>query len=376
MQPLTTENQAEPQTTFEAVRHIAELVAAGFDDWSSLGDIRVVRDVDLMLFNYTAAAQYARRWNAYERACRGLIFHWNGRLVARPFDKFFNWGEFGLDASQTTTDAPLACVMEKLDGSMITVFNTFGRWRTATRGSFTSPQAQWAQTRVDALAAELDSIPFMHTWTLIFEAVYPENRVVVDYGGREGLYLLAARSLSSGHYAPWSWVQHLADRLGVPTPVVYDKLDTVEGIRRALDGMTYNEEGFVAVFADESRFKFKSAAYLEMHRAVAGLSFKTAVAAVRDETVDTIRQIVPEELRAEFDGWVEEVRETVATIHMAVLAAMLLAPTGDDRKTFALWVAEQPAWMKSYLFAKRDDKDIRPMIFKKAFEGRGNDDAL
>ena len=35
--------------------------------------------------------------------------------------------------------------MEKLDGSLIIIFHHNGRWRTATKGSFTSSQAQWAE---------------------------------------------------------------------------------------------------------------------------------------------------------------------------------------------------------------------------------------
>ena len=33
-------------------------------------------------------------------------------------------------------------------------------------------------------------------------------------------------------------------------PVLYDQLDTIDGIHRALEGMTADEEGFVAVFKD------------------------------------------------------------------------------------------------------------------------------
>lgn len=45
-------------------------------------------------------------------------------------------------------------------------------------------------------------------------------------------------------------------------PVLYDHLDTIDGIQRALEGITADEEGFVAVFKDGWRFKFKLAAYL------------------------------------------------------------------------------------------------------------------
>ena len=218
-------------TSIETVEDIGRLVRAGFDDWASLGDVRATRDGDLLMFSYTPPAQYAGRWNAFERLSRGLILHaTSGEVVARPFDKFFNWGEGG-----RTSDAPIVAVMEKMDGSLIIGFHHDGRWRAATRGSFTSDQAQWAQRQLDALPALAD-VP-TH-WTLLAEAVYPANRIVIDYGGRENLYLLAMRHRQTGDYADLSLVSETAAQLGLPRPATYDHLDTIDGIHDALEGMS------------------------------------------------------------------------------------------------------------------------------------------
>ena len=56
----------------------------------------VRRKGELAIFNYTKAAQFAERWNFFERVSRGLILNAvTGEVVARSFDKFFNWGEGG-----------------------------------------------------------------------------------------------------------------------------------------------------------------------------------------------------------------------------------------------------------------------------------------
>ena len=142
-------------------------------------------------------------------------------------------------------------------------------------------------------------------WTLLFEAVYPENRVVVDYGGRSGLYrwrCAIGRPARMHHWtscAPW----HRRKTHHFLLPVVHDRLDTVDGIQQALSGMTANEEGFRPCVRDGSCFKFKSAAYLELHKALSGLSFKNTVEAVRT-AVDDVRQIIPEEFLVEFNDWV------------------------------------------------------------------------
>jgi len=353
--------------SIETVGDIGRLVRAGFTDWAALGDVRVARENDLLMFAYTPPAQYAGRWNAFERLSRGLVLHAaTGAVVARPFDKFFNWGEGG-----RTSDAPIEYVLEKVDGSLIIGFHHDGRWRAATRGSFTSAQAQWAQVQLDALPA-LASVP--PQWTLLAEAVYPENRIVIDYGGRSNLYLLALRHRETGDYAPLSLVQATAAALGLPLPAVYDHLDTIDGIHAALKGMTANEEGFVAVFADGQRFKFKSAAYLELHKLVFGLTFRAALDAVRDGRVEAIRQIVPEELRAEFDGWVAQIEGRIAEVRgavgMALHEAQAAGVTGD-RKAFALWAADHYPALRVYLFAALDGKPLEPIMFRLAFEERG-----
>ena len=349
--------------TIETVADISRLVRAGFADWAALGDVRVARDGDLLMFAYTPPAQYASRWNAFERLSRGLILHaTTGEVVAWPFEKFFNWGEGG-----RTSDAPLVAVMEKVDGSLIIGFHYDGRWRAATRGSFTSDQAQWAQRQLDALPA-LAEVPTQ--WTLLAEAVYPENRIVIDYSGRASLYLLAMRNRATGAYADLTLVGETAARLGLPTPVVYDHLDTIDGIHDALQGMTANEEGFVALFADGQRFKFKSAAYLELHKLVFGLTFRAALESVRDGKVEDVRRIVPEELRAEYDGWVEQIKTRIAAVRAEVAAALAEATAAgvtNDRKAFALWAAERHPQLRVYLFAALDGKPLEPIIFRLAF---------
>lgn len=356
--------------TIETVDDIGRLVRAGFTDWAALGDVRVARDGDLLMFAYTPAAQYAARWNPFERMSRGLILDaQTGAVVARPFDKFYNWGEGGRSA-----DAPIDYVMEKMDGSLIICFHHHGQWRAATRGSFTSDQAQWANARLERQPA-LAAIP--SDWTLLFEAVYPENRIVVDYRGRADLYLLAIRHRATGDYAPPDLLRQTAATLGVPMPVLYDHLDTIDGIQRALEGMTADEEGFVAVFKDGRRFKFKSAAYLELHKLVFGLTFRAAIDAVQTGKVEDVRRIVPEELRAEFDGWVAEVEEQVAAVKTNVAAALAEAEAAGlthDRKAFALWTAAHYPALRFYLFAALDGKPLEPLIFRTEFKDRDGAD--
>ena len=141
----------------EGVENVGRLVRAGFTEWATLGDVRVAREGDLLMFAYTPAAQYAGRWNAFERMSRGLILDaTTGEVVARPFDKFYNWDEGG-----RTSDTTFDYVMEKVDGSLIICFHHGGRWRAATRGSFTSDQKRLMLMR--AMSATGNSTTRMNT---------------------------------------------------------------------------------------------------------------------------------------------------------------------------------------------------------------------
>lgn len=64
-------------------------------DMREAGYVRVQKhpDLDLFIGNYTEKAQYDQVWNDATINCRGLIWDIHGRIVARPYRKFFNYGD-------------------------------------------------------------------------------------------------------------------------------------------------------------------------------------------------------------------------------------------------------------------------------------------
>lgn len=89
----------------------------------------------LKIFNYSRTCQYEGAWDEVTLQCRGLILDDRNEIVARPFKKFFNIEE----GKHTPTED--FEIYEKVDGSLITVFNYNGEWVVSSRGSFTSEQA-------------------------------------------------------------------------------------------------------------------------------------------------------------------------------------------------------------------------------------------
>ncbi|MFN8454748.1 MAG: T4 RnlA family RNA ligase [Anaerolineae bacterium] len=339
---------------------IQRLAIRGFSDWKQLGEVSVDQDGELLIFNYTAKAQYTGRWNFFEQVSRGLIINRrSGEVVARPFDKFFNWFENGRKAS-----GHIVTVTEKMDGSLGILYRLEGGYRIATRGAFHSRQAEWA-TRFLNDRYDLSDLP--PELTLLFEIVYPENRIVVDYGGLEALVLLAARNRFSGAYLPfYPGLFELGQGYGFPLPKVYAFNNITEILERT-GLISPDEEGYVVEFSSGERFKFKGDRYLELHRLIFGLSFKHTLEAMAAGTVETIRSQIPDEFLGQFNDWVTQIETMVAATKQQVQVAFDAAPK-TTRKDFALWVQAQHPELAVYLFAVLDGKNIEPLIYRTAFQ--------
>jgi RNA ligase len=167
---------------------------------------------ELLIYNYTAKAQYDRMWTPETMQCRGLILDIDGAIVARPLPKFFN-----LQEHKESLPAEPFDVYEKLDGSLGILYWHRDQPYIASRGSFSSDQAIKANQILLTLYAE--SIPFLDkSLTYLFEIIYPSNRIVVDYGTFEGLVLLAVIETESGQECDIDEFRHL----GFPIAKKYD----------------------------------------------------------------------------------------------------------------------------------------------------------
>lgn len=159
------------------------------------GYVRTQRhpELPLVIYNYTEKAQYEYAWNTVTMQCRGLIVDDDGEVVARPFPKFFNYGDTGGDVSPSYYHSPVV-VTDKVDGSLGILWRYADTYGIATRGSFTSPQAAWA-TKWFNKYAEYSAFDFEYTY--LFEILASWNRIVVDYDW-EGLVLLGRVNIEYG----------------------------------------------------------------------------------------------------------------------------------------------------------------------------------
>ncbi|WP_327302741.1 RNA ligase [Streptomyces sp. NBC_01298] len=232
-------------------------------------------ELPLSLYSYTRTAQYEQVWNQVTTRCRGLVADdVTSEVVALPLPKFFNVGEHEAGrpyAPALPQDEPFE-VYDKVDGSLGVLFHYAGKWRAASRGSFTSTQAVWAQRRLDGR----DTSALVPGTTYLAEIVYPQNRIVVDYGNRRDLVLLAAYGAggaevplaeAAGHWEGIGSVVKVWPAMPLGELLELTGSSTLPG---GAPSTGTDAEGYVLRFASGVRAKAKIAEYVRLHKVLTG----------------------------------------------------------------------------------------------------------
>lgn len=339
----------------KSIDDISSYLINGSNNWNDLGRVSVTHNGDLSLFNYKASVNFDSNWNYFELVSRGLILNnKTGEVVARPFDKFFNWGQDDL-----YTNSPIDYVMEKMDGSLGILYRDNGTYKVATRGSFDSPQAIWATEKIQ----EYDLSNLGNDATLLFEIIYPDNRVVVDYKGYEGLVLIGIRSCFTGEYCRLGDIILVSAMTGLDTARVH-KFSSVDEIIGTLKHLTVNNEGHVGVFEDGSRFKFKGDRYREAHKFISNLSQKSVAVRMMNGTLDEVKILLPDYLLPTLESHISDINTIVNNRINEVECVFELAPK-ETKKVFAIWIMKNHKDLSHYLFAMYDGYFNKDLIYKK-----------
>lgn len=357
-----------------SIQQLQLLVKAGHTDWEKDGQVKATYWQGLVQFAYTHECNNKppAEWNYFERISRGLILDaTTGEVVARPFDKFWNWGqESHLNGYMYSTPTETT---EKMDGSLGILYRHHGLYKIATRGSFESEQAVWA---THWLVEHHNMEGFPEQYTALFEIIYPENRIVVDYGTRRGLVLIGVRDRILGYDHPISRMGWLAEKFGFDLPQFYEP-ESVEEVCRTAEDLSGNEEGFVIRFDDGARFKIKGAEYVRLHRFVSMFSFKHVAEAVRDDVLPEMKEICPDQYKETLLEMEEAIMRTcdafekdINEVYGHCVRAANAHPLGSTEynKSFARYALDHHPRKAHFLFCLRDGKSYRAKMFKTLFD--------
>lgn len=341
--------------------------------------VREHNELPLVILNYTPKAQYERVWDDVTKKCRGLIYNRETQeVVARPFEKFYNWDESGAPFPPTGP----ALRMPKMDGSLgilVAMDYSNGTPTTefiATRGSMHSEQAEWATNFYLKFVADMaNMLPAEKVFspvegkTYLFEIIYPENRIVVDYGVYEGLVLIDVIDIATGFSDTDEF-----DNCAWPDKVVRKP---VAGFDSGQDqDIPAGDEGFVYLWPTRNfRTKMKAAEYVRIHRLVSGLTAKSIWEhLVRGGTLDELKRDLPEEFHGFIDSngkaIMQDASKVVSTVYYAIddIESKVLHERIDmvTRKEAALAVKEHFPALSKYIFAVLDGRPIYPLALASA----------
>ena len=257
-----------------------EFIAAADDGRIAMHEMEWAHKI-LLGFKYTTNTVYSEDWDNVSLHARGIVFDYaTGKVLARPFDKFFNLGEM-ID-TETGVLKPIACyvkqhlgfdnlsgdykhqkfrVMDKLDGSLGIAFWTGTDWYVKTAGSFESDQAKWANEWFDMI---IDTSILDKSKTYLFEIIYDEDKHSIEYDF-EGLVLLGIVDTKTGIEEPLSEILRVAKELNIRHAEVLEFTDFDEVVKYAKN-LPKTTEGVVITFENGFKLKVKGDEFLALQK--------------------------------------------------------------------------------------------------------------
>jgi hypothetical protein len=318
---------------------------------------------DLYIWNYTPRVQYESLWDDITMQCRGLITTHSGEVISRPFGKFFNYEEV-IDKNMIPWDSEYAHVQTKMDGSLGILFFYDGEWIMSTRGSFTSEQSIRG---LEILKSKYDLGRFSKEFTYLCEIIYPENRIVVNYGEDKITFLSITTPEGELNWATSNLIFHSSnikeEDIVDSTMVTFNKetFDTYKKLNLP------NEEGFVIRFYPSNfRMKIKFEEYVRLHRILTNVSNRDIWEVLRTNgDMKEILDGVPDE----FYDWVRKTKEDLLfqykhleREYQWIFKIINRAPNIENRAVFAEYAKRYKH--PSILFNMLDNKDYSQQIWK------------
>lgn len=259
-------------------------------------------DIPYLVLDYTPSTTYSKRWNDATLNARGLIVNYEtGEIIARPFTKFFNDNEVN-EHNEFPRTGPVV-VSNKEDGSMGTLYFTpDGTPNLSTRGSMRSTQAMHA--------SEIYQERYHGEWepdeskTYVFEVIYPNNRIVLDYGDKDDLVLIGAIDKASGKTVPLNELDWPGEKAEVMEFSSYE--DALQA------DIPDDKEGYVVHFTDsDKRVKLKGAEYIKLHKIMTNMTKIAVWDKVKEDggLSEDILKAVPEEFRENLVSYQKELQQ-------------------------------------------------------------------
>lgn len=310
--------------------------------------------LDMIIWKYNTKCQFDQVWDDYTRIARGMITDTEGNVLYRCLPKFFNLDQVPETILENLPNE-IPTVYEKLDGSLITSYWDYRdlNWCGASGGSFISDQAKWATEILQELNLDL-----RRDYTYIWELIHPLNRIVVNYGNRKELVLLAIYDNEIEIE-----IEQEAERLGVTCA----RKISCGGIAGVIDHCKYSkadkEEGFVLKYSNGLRVKVKGADYVRVH----GILNNITTLAIWEE-LSQGREFDIKATPDEYHDWIKKETNELWYSYNVIDSALREIVRNEiepitGRKEQASYIVQNHKYWSYVLFGIMDGKEYSKLIW-------------
>lgn len=330
----------------------------GLDHLSTRLGIRVFRHPHLPLIGLKYDQIKSPRNHPIADQCRDLVIEDGSyKVVARPFKRFYNVGEYECLWKEFVWDS--ASVVTKEDGSLIILYHYNGEWHVNTSGSFglscidgtdtsTCPAITWRDLFWSTASGIKIKKRFNPDFTFMFELCTPYNKVVRTYESQ--LFLTGICHTETGRELCEEDLDDFAKKFKAQRPRTWnfgshDELTTKLSEISATDP-TF--EGFV-LRDNNRRWKVKSRTYVAIHQLKDNGNIfnpRRMLELVLNGEINEVMAVLPETRQA-----ASEMSEGLACLTKTLMAVWSEARHIPAQKDFADAVKDAPLF--NVLFALR-----------------------
>ena len=183
-------------------------------------------------YNFTRRAFYDRKWNQLTCTARGLFVK-DDKVVARSYDKFFNWGELDMVSSKALHEKlefPVTAY-QKENGFLAILSSFEGELLVCSKSSLGGDYVGYINAVLDKLGdnirKDINTYCAKHNVSFVCECVDPINDPHIIKYNKEHLYLLDIVKNDFKYEAlPFKKMVAVADEIGLEHKVPMAKFNT------------------------------------------------------------------------------------------------------------------------------------------------------
>lgn len=312
--------------------------------------------LDLLIWNYEEIVHYEDTWCPITLMARALVVETStGKIIGRALPKFFNFTERPKSVTIPKHEGNFR-IFDKLDGSLFILFNYNGEWIYSSRGSFISTQAKEGENILKEMFPQ--HINLDKGLTYVFELIYPENRIVLDYGSERTVKFLTAYETDGTEHLILDRMKDLgfnivteyffsssniffSDKdvsLHFNELSLFDRevsLPEKKALNELCSMNINNREGFVIRYENGDRVKVKFEDYIKLHKIRTNFSNRVIFEKwINKVPIEEALRDIPDEFNEWFRTGIKELNEKVDEIMETSKAYISGFNSQLDRKDF------------------------------------------